>query len=66
MELLSLENVNLEIPPEHFNFDLSSNVSLILAKSNNINPRDLASDIRDLFLKIYHILKKLRLLDLVF
>ena len=51
IELKNLDNVNLEVPPEHFNFDLSSNVSLILAKSNNINPRDLASNIRDLLLK---------------
>ena len=51
LELKNLDNVNLEVPPEHFNFDLSSNVSLILAKSNNINPRDLAGDIRDLLLK---------------
>ena len=26
------KGINLEIPPEHLNFDLSTNVSLILAK----------------------------------
>ena len=28
----NLNNVNLEVPPEHFNYDLSTNVSLVLAK----------------------------------
>ncbi len=55
--LLNLENldqlkhVNLEVPPEHFNFDLSSNVSLILAKTNKVNPSDLANNIKDLLFK---------------
>ena len=47
----SLKNVNLEIPPEKFNFDLSSNISLVLAKSNNKNPNDLAKKIRDILLE---------------
>ena len=46
----NLVNVNLEIPPEQFNFDLSCNISLVLAKSNKINPKDLATKIKDLFL----------------
>ena len=29
-----LKTINLEIPPEHINYDLSTNVSLILAKTN--------------------------------
>ena len=33
--LRNLNNINLEVPPEHFNFDLSTNISLILAKKNN-------------------------------
>ena len=33
--LENLENLNLEIPPEHFNYDLSSNISLVLAKKIN-------------------------------
>ncbi len=61
IELKNLQNVNLEVPPEHFNFDLSSNVSMILAKSNNINPRDLASDIRDLLLKNISHFKKIEI-----
>tara|TARA_B100000575_G_C23138074_1_gene661655 strand:+ start:355 stop:2079 length:1725 start_codon:yes stop_codon:yes gene_type:complete len=49
--LEQLNNVNLEVPPEHFNFDLSSNVALILAKTNNMNSNNLASNIKDLLLK---------------
>ena len=51
----SLNNVTLEVPPEQFNCDLSCNVSLILAKSNNLNPKDLATKLKDLFkYKINH------------
>ncbi len=51
----NLHNINLEVPPEHFNFDLSSNISLILAKSNNLNPKNLALDLKNLLLnKIDH------------
>ena len=32
--LENLDNINLEVPPNHFNYDLSSNISLILAKTN--------------------------------
>ena len=44
-------NINLEVPPDQFNHDLSSNVSLVLAKSNKLNPVNLAKNIKDLFLK---------------
>ena len=27
----NLDNINLEIPPDHLNYDLSSNVSLVLS-----------------------------------
>ena len=37
--LNNLKSINLEVPPEHFNFDLSCNISLVLAKSNQLNPR---------------------------
>ncbi len=47
----NLNNVNLEIPPEHFNFDLSTNVSLVLSKNNKVNPNNLAIDIKKLLLK---------------
>ena len=33
--LENLNNINLEVPPDHFDFDLSTNVSLVLAKKKN-------------------------------
>ena len=47
----NLRNVNLEIPPEQFNFDLSCNIAMVLGKSNKLNPKDLAKKIREVFLK---------------
>ena len=47
--LENLENINLEVPPEQFNFDLSCNISLVLAKSNNLNARVLATNLKELF-----------------
>ena len=34
----NLKNVNLEIPPNQFNFDLSCNIAMVLGKSNKLNP----------------------------
>ena len=47
----NLKNINLEVPPEHFNFDLSTNISLVLSKANGIKSNILADRIKDLFLK---------------
>ena len=30
----NIVNINLEVPPDHLDYDLSSNVSLVLAKTN--------------------------------
>jgi len=49
--LKNLENVNIEVPPKHFNFDLSTNISSVLSKINKTNPNDLAKSIKDLLLK---------------
>ena len=49
---LNLNNLNefkgivVETPPEEFNFDLSSNVGLILGKINKINPIQLSEKIK--------------------
>ena len=48
-DLKKLQNINLEVPPEQFNFDLSCNISLVLAKSNKLNPKDLALQLQNLF-----------------
>ena len=47
----NLDNINLEVPPDHLDYDLSSNVSLVLAKTNKLNPMNLASELKDLLLK---------------
>ena len=44
------KGVNLEIPPEEFNFDLSCNIALVLGKKNKINPKTLALKLKDIFL----------------
>ena len=46
---LENQNANLEVPPEHFDFDLSTNISLVLSKTNRKNP--LANNIKDLLLE---------------
>ena len=50
-ELNNFLGVTVESPPPQFDFDLSCNISLILGKKNNLNPKDLASKIRILILK---------------
>ena len=47
----NLKNVNLEVPPEQFNFDLSCNIAMVLGKSNKLNPKNLAKNIKEIFLK---------------
>ena len=47
----NLKNINLEVPPDHFNYDLSSNVSLVLARTNKLDPINLADKIKSLLLK---------------
>jgi arginyl-tRNA synthetase len=49
INLDNLNNINLEVPPEQFNFDLSCNICLVLGKSNNLKPKDLAKKIKILF-----------------
>tara|TARA_B100000035_G_scaffold240147_1_gene208503 strand:+ start:56 stop:1777 length:1722 start_codon:yes stop_codon:yes gene_type:complete len=45
----NLQGVNLEIPPEQFNFDLSCNIAMVLGKKNKINPKILAVKLKDIF-----------------
>ena len=47
----SLKGINLEIPPEQFNYDLSCNIAMVLGKKNKINPTKLAFKLKDIFLK---------------
>ena len=43
-----LNKVTLELPPEKFKSDLSSNISLVLGKNTNQNPRILADKIKEI------------------
>tara|TARA_B100001063_G_scaffold238550_1_gene260854 strand:- start:1636 stop:3360 length:1725 start_codon:yes stop_codon:yes gene_type:complete len=49
-ELDNLKGVSLEIPPEQFNFDLSCNIAMVLGKKNKIDPKILASKLKDILL----------------
>ena len=49
-DIENLKGVNLEIPPEQFNFDLSCNIAMVLGKKNKINPKTLALKLKDIFL----------------
>jgi arginyl-tRNA synthetase len=49
-EIDNLKGVNLEIPPDQFNYDLSCNIAMVLGKKNKINPKTLASKLKDVFL----------------
>ena len=48
--LNNLKSINLEVPPEHFNFDLSCNIPLVLGKSNQLNPLNLAKQLKFFFM----------------
>ena len=47
----NLDSINLEIPPEKFNYDLSCNIALVLAKENNQDPKILAEKFKKVFLE---------------
>ena len=48
---INFEGVVIETPPQEFNFDLSSNIALVLAKKTKQSPVKLANLIKDLVLK---------------
>ncbi len=43
-----IKNIIVETPPDKFNFDLSSNAAMILAKSTHSNPRDIAEKLKEI------------------
>ena len=45
------ENIVVETPPDKFDSDLSTNICLILGKINNINPKNLAEEIKKIIEK---------------
>ena len=46
-----IKNIVVETPPDKFNFDLSSNAAMILAKNVNKNPRVIAEKLKEILLK---------------
>ena len=44
----NLNSINVDIPPKHFDCDISTNVSMMLAKVNSMQPMELAKKISDL------------------
>ena len=38
----SLNNINVDIPPQNFDFDISTNVAMVLSKNNKKKPIELA------------------------
>ncbi len=50
VDLSKIKNINLENPPDKINFDMSTNIALILSKKNNLKPFDLATKIKNILL----------------
>ena len=49
-DLNNLKSVNIEIPPNKFGNDLSTNLCMVLGKSNSLKPDDLSKKIKPLLL----------------
>ena len=45
-----LDNIVIELPPEKFDYDFSSNAAMVLAKASKNNPRDLAVKLKKILL----------------
>jgi len=58
-ELNHFKGVTVESPPPEFDFDLSCNICLILAKKNNMNPKYLAEKIKNLMLDNFKEIEKI-------
>ena len=50
-ELNDFKNIVVENPPIEFDYHLSTNICLILGKLNQINPKILAEEVKNLLLK---------------
>ena len=50
LDVDNLDGINMEVPPEQFNFDLSCNIAMVLGKKNKISPKTLALKLKDIFL----------------
>ena len=61
----NLDSINVEIPPKQFDSDISTNVSMVLAKINKTQPIDLANKLTELIKKEDLIKKSIEFNDLV-
>jgi len=59
--ILEFKGIQIESPPEKFNCDLSTNIPMIVAKQNKINPIDLANKIKTILEKDLKDFKKIEL-----
>ena len=50
----NLDSINVEIPPKQFDSDISTNVSMVLAKINKTQPIDLANKLTELIKKCFN------------
>ena len=48
----NLNSITVEIPPEKYNCDLSTNVAMVLSKINNKSPLEIAEQLKGLLSKI--------------
>ena len=54
----SLDGINTEIPPEKFNYDISTNVAMVLSKINKKSPLELAKTLAESFKKNDKLIKE--------
>ena len=47
----NLNSINVDIPPKHFDCDISTNVAMVLSKINQKSPIDLANQLSELIKK---------------
>ena len=47
----SLSGINVDIPPKKFKCDLSTNVAMVLSKTNNESPIKIAEKLKDIIFK---------------
>ena len=47
----NIEKTNVDLPPKHFDCDISTNVAMILAKNNNTSPIKISEILITLFKK---------------
>ena len=47
----NLSGINVDIPPDKFNYEMSTNVAMVLSKTNNNSPVEIAELIPDILKK---------------